>query len=45
MENILTVREEFNKGLDSAVASWLVRSTLDRVVQVQALAGVIVLCS
>ena len=28
-----------------AVASWLLRSTLDRVVQVWALAGVIVLCS
>ena len=28
-----------------AVASWLVRSTPDRVVRVQALAGVIVLCS
>ena len=27
------------------MASWLVRSTLDQVVQVQALAGVIVLCS
>ena len=45
MEKILTVREEFNKGLDSAVASWLVRSTLDQVVQVRALVGVIVLCS
>ena len=45
MENILTVREEFNKGLDSAVASWLVRSTPDQVVQVRALAGVIVLRS
>jgi len=28
-----------------AVASWLVRSSLDRAVQVQALAGDIVLCS
>ena len=28
-----------------AVASWLVSSTLDRVVQVRALAGDIVLCS
>ena len=30
---------------EDAVASWLVRSTLERALQVQALAGDIVLCS
>ena len=34
-----------SKSLGSAVASWLVRSSPDRVVRVRALAGDIVLCS